>query len=189
MVGKYFMIGSIVLFLPLLGSGCALLGLEEEEDTAEVAKGSLTDLEGTWISSCTNQKVISITFSGTTHTAQTRNYSDSSCSIARYNSDLQVSSLSAGPATTLSDQTSGYSFYGKTSLQTVTPKSSSGARDLNSAAYCGETSWQLDTATSIAGKTCANSTFSSNGSDYADKYKISGSILTLDNFQTTFTKQ
>jgi len=40
MVVKYFMMGSIVLFLALLGSGCALLGLEEEEDTAEVAKGS-----------------------------------------------------------------------------------------------------------------------------------------------------
>jgi hypothetical protein len=189
MIQKYIILVSIVLVLAILGSSCAMLGLEEEEDTTEVAKGSLADLEGTWVSSCTNQTVISVTFSGTTHTAQTRQFSDSSCSVARFNSDLEIASLTAGPATTLSDGTSGYSFSGKTSLQTVTPKSSSAVRDLIADSYCGETSWQLDTATSVAGKTCGSATFSSNDSDYADKYKISESTLTLDNFQTTFTKQ
>jgi len=170
--------------------GCALLGLEEEEEETETTKtGSLSDVEGTWVASCDSDlKTQTVQFSGTTLTYSTTQYVSNSCSSPRWSTSFVVSSLSAGSETTINGQ-KGYNFTGKTQSNTLTPADSSSASTLNTMLYCGVTSWQANVAISLAGKDCGNGIQSANGSDYADKYRVSGTSLTLNNISGTFIKQ
>jgi len=174
----------------LTAPGCALIGLEEEEEeTTTVATGSLSDVEGTWVASCDSDlKTQTVQFSGTTLTYSTTQYVSNSCSSPRWSTSFVVSSLSAGSETTINGQ-KGYNFTGKTQSNTLTPADSSSASTLNTMLYCGVTSWQANVAVSLAGKDCGNGIQSANGSDYADKYRVSGTSLTLNNISGTFIKQ
>ena len=174
----------------LTAPGCALIGLEEEEEeTTTVATGSLSDVEGTWVASCDSDlKTQTVQFSGTTLTYSTTQYVSNSCSSPRWSTSFVVSSLSAGSETTINGQ-KGYNFTGKTQSNTLTPADSSNASTLNTMLYCGFTSWQANVAVSLAGKDCGNGIQSANGSDYADKYRVSGTSLTLNNISGTFIKQ
>ena len=174
----------------LTAPGCALIGLEEEEEeTTTVATGSLSDVEGTWVASCDSDlKTQTVQFSGTTLTYSTTQYVSNSCSSPRWSTSFVVSSLSAGSETTINGQ-KGYNFTGKTQSNTLTPADSSSASTLNTMLYCGVTSWQANVAISLAGKDCGNGIQSANGSDYADKYSVSGTSLTLNNISGTFIKQ
>jgi len=170
--------------------GCALLGLEEEEEETETTKtGSLSDVEGTWVATCDSDlKIQTVQFSGTTLTYSTTQYLSSGCSSPRWSTSFVVSSLSAGSETTINGQ-KGYNFTGKTQSNTLTPADSSSASTLNTMLYCGVTSWQAGVEVSVAGKDCGGNTQSANGSDYADKYRVSGTSLTLNNISGTFIKQ
>ena len=174
----------------LTAPGCALIGLEEEEEeTTTVATGSLSDVEGTWVASCDSDlKTQTVQFSGTTLTYSTTQYVSNSCSSPRFSTSFVVSSLSAGSETTINGQ-KGYNFTGKTQSNTLTPADSSSASALNTMQYCGVTNWQANVAVSLAGKDCGNGIQSANGSDYADKYRVSGTSLTLNNISGTFIKQ
>ena len=100
--------------------GCALIGLEEEEEeeeTTTVATGSLSDVAGTWVSSCVsdgsgNYETKTVIFSGTDFTYQSRAFNDSSCADPRYLVQWTYNNMSAGAQTTLNDGTSGYGFSG-----------------------------------------------------------------------------
>ena len=174
----------------LTAPGCALIGLEEEEEeTTTVATGSLSDVEGTWVASCDSDlKTQTVQFSGTTLTYSTTQYVSNSCSSPRWSTSFVVSSLSAGSETTINGQ-KGYNFTGKTQSNTLTPADSSSASALNTMPYCGVTNWQANVAVSLAGKDCGDGIQSANGSDYADKYRVSGTSLTLNNISGTFIKQ
>jgi len=174
----------------LTAPGCALIGLEEEEEeTTTVATGSLSDVEGTWVASCDSDlKIQTVQFSGTTLTYLTTQYLSSGCTSPRWSTSFVVSSLSAGSETTINGQ-KGYNFTGKTQSNTLTPADSSSASTLNTIPYCGVTNWQANVAVSLAGKDCGNGIQSANGSDYADKYRVSGTSLTLNNISGTFIKQ
>ena len=192
MFKKFFSIGSTICLLALatlISPGCALIGLEEEEETETTKTGSLSDVEGTWVASCDSDlKIQTVQFSGTTLTYSTTQYVSNSCSSPRWSTSFVVSSLSAGSETTINGQ-KGYNFTGKTESNTLTPADSSNASTLNTLLYCGVTSWQANVAVSLAGKDCGDGTQSANGSDYADKYSVSGTTLTLNNISGTFIKQ
>ena len=199
MFKKFFSIGSAVCLLALatlISPGCALLGLEEEEEETETTKtGSLSDLEGTWASSCAsdgsgNYETRTVIFSGTDFTYQSRAFNDSSCTDSRYLVQWTYNTMSAGAQTTLDDGTSGYGLSGTVNAVSWTVQSSSLVTAFNSGSgTCGKTDWTLNVAGDITGvANCGGSDIPSQGTAYADKYKVSGTSLTLNNLGS-FTKQ
>ena len=199
MFRKFFSIGSTICLLSLailISPGCALIGLEEEEEETETTKtGSLSDVEGTWASSCAsdgsgNYETKTIIFSGTDFTYQSRAFNDSSCADPRYLVQWTYNNMSAGAQTTLNDGTSGYGLSGTVNAVSWTVQSSSLVTAFNSGSgTCGKTDWTLNVAADITGvANCGGGDISSQGTAYADKYKVSGTSLSLNNFGS-FTKQ
>ena len=201
MFKKFFSIGSAVCLLALatlISPGCALLGLEEEEEETETTKtGSLSDLEGTWASSCAsdgsgNYETRTVIFSGTDFTHQQGSFNDSSCTDPRYLVQWTYNTMSAGAQTTLDDGTSGYGLSGTVNAVSWTVQSSSLVTAFNSGSgTCGKTDWTLNVAGDITGvANCGGSDVPSQGAAYADKYRVSGTNLYLNNLSgTTLTKQ
>jgi len=187
---------SLLALALLTAPGCALLGLEEEEEeTTTVATGSLSDIEGTWASSCAsdgrgNYETKTVIFSGTDFTYQSRAFNDSSCADPRYLVQWTYNNMSAGAQTTLNDGTSGYGFSGTVNAVSWTIQSSSLVTAFNSGSgTCGKTDWTLNVAGDVTGVAdCGGSDISPQGTAYADKYKVSGTSLTLNNLGS-FTKQ
>ena len=199
MFRKFFSVGSAICLLALatlISPGCALLGLEEEEEETETTKtGSLSDLEGTWATSCasdgSNYETRTLIFSGTGFTHQQRAFNDSSCIDPRYLVQWTYNNMSAGAQTTLNDGTSGYGLSGTINAVSWTVQSSSLLSYFNSSSTCGKTDWTLNVAGDITGvANCGGSDLPSQGAAYADKYRVSGTNLYLNSQGgTTFTKQ
>ena len=187
---------SLLALALLTAPGCALLGLEEEEEeTTTVATGSLSDIEGTWASSCAsdgsgNYETKTVIFSGTDFTYQSRAFNDSSCADPRYLVQWTYDDMSAGAQTTLDDGNSGYGLSGTVNAVSWTVQSSSLVTAFNSGSgTCGKTDWTLNVAGDVTGVAdCGGSDISPQGTAYADKYKVSGTSLTLNNLGS-FTKQ
>ena len=127
------------------------------------SSSSTTELEGTWKSSCVSSgskyKIRTLTVSGTNVTADRFEYhSDSSCANDEYRYDATFSSLSIGDAMTFdtygSSGGSGHRITMTIDTHTFTSLSASDVTWSNSNSWCGETDWVLNTAQSIAGKTC-----------------------------------
>ena len=194
---KFFSIGSTICLLALTiitSPGCALLGLEEEEETTTVATGSLSDVAGTWASSCaqsgSSYETRTVIFSGTDFTYQSRSFTDSSCADPRYLVQRTYNNMSAGAQTTLDNGTSGYGLSGTVNAVSWTIQSSSLVTTFNSGSgTCGKTDWTLNVAGDITGvANCGGSDQPTQGTAYGDKYKVSGTSLTLNNLGS-FTKQ
>ena len=190
-------IASVVALTLLTSTGCALLGLEEEEETTDTTTaatltGSLSDIEGTWVSSCvalgSSYNQITAVFSGTNQTVTDIVYSDNSCNSKRYTMILTYNNLSAGGQSFLTDGTSGYYFFAVAQTATLTPQDSSTLSAFNTG-ICGITSWQLNQATTVAGLDCETISFQPQGDLNADVYAVSGSSLKLNNRNITLTKQ
>ena len=199
MFRKFFSIGPTICVLALAtvtSPGCALIGLEEEETTT-VATGSLSDVAGTWASSCASDgsgayETRTLIFSGTGFTHQQRAFNDSSCTDPRYLVQWTYNTMSAGAQTTLNDGTSGYGLSGTVDAVSWTVQSSSLVTAFNSGSgTCGKTDWTLNVAGDITGvANCGGSDVPSQGAAYADKYRVSGTNLYLNNLSgKTFTKQ
>ena len=199
MFRKFFSVGHTICVLALAtvtSPGCALLGLEEEEEekTTTVATGSLSDVAGTWVSSCVsdgsgNYETKTVIFSGTDFTYQSRAFNDSSCADPRYLVQWTYNNMSAGAQTTLNDGTSGYGFSGTVNAVSWTVQSSSLVSYFNSSSACGKTDWTLNVAGDVTGvANCGGGDIPSQGTAHADKYKVSGTSLTLNNLGS-FTKQ
>ena len=199
MFRKFFSVGSAICLLALatlISPGCALLGLEEEEEETETTKtGSLSDLEGTWATSCasdgSNYETRTLIFSGTGFTHQQRAFNDSSCTDPRYLVQWTYNNMSAGAQTTLNDGTSGYGLSGTINAVSWTVQSSSLLSYFNSSSTCGKTDWTLNVAGDITGVAdCGGSDMPSQGAAYTDKYRVSGTSLYSNNLSgTTFIKQ
>lgn len=200
MFRKFFSIGPTICVLALAtvtSPGCALIGLEEEEETTTVATGSLSDVAGTWASSCASDgsgayETRTLIFSGTGFTHQQRAFNDSSCTDPRYLVQWTYNTMSAGAQTTLNDGTSGYGLSGTVDAVSWTVQSSSLVTAFNSGSgTCGKTDWTLNVAGDITGvANCGGSDVPSQGAAYADKYRVSGTNLYLNNLSgKTFTKQ
>ena len=128
------------------------------------SSSSTTELEGTWKSSCVSSgsryKIKTLTISGTNVTDKWKYHSDSSCANDAYRFDATYSSLSIGDAHTFdsygSSGGSGHKLTMTIDTNTYTSLSASDVTWNNSNSWCGETDWVLNTAQSIAGKTCGS---------------------------------
>ena len=155
---------------------------------------SNTELEGTWKSSCVSSgsryKIRTLTVSGTNVTDKWEYHSDSSCANDEYSYDSTFSSLSIGDALTFdtygSSGGSGHKLTMTIDTNTYTPLSSSDVTWVNSNSWCGETDWVLNTAQSIAGKTCGSTAqWSSNITIYG-MYILDGSKLFMDLYSGSY---
>ena len=197
MFRKFFSIGPTICVLALaavISPGCALIGLEEE--TTPVATGSLSDIEGTWVSSCyangSYYKKSTVVILGTDFTESTTDYPDSSCadSNKRYTLIHTQNNVIAGNHTRLSDGSAGYFITSTWVKSTWTPQDNSLLSAFN-AGICGITSWQLNQAMDVTGLDCGSSgSFRSQGDVNSGTYSFSGNSLKFGNLiNVTFTKQ
>ena len=195
----FLMIGVFALALFAVQS-CSMIGLEEEEEdlTGDVSEvnlmGSLSDLEGTWVTSCSYSSnyeayiTSTITFSGTTLTIQRRQYNDSICAEPNrleewvYN-NMRISSM------VFLDDGLGYTLVGTIQTHTFTLESSGQVSGFNSNSICGINNWQLNLATSVLGRNCWDRPKLEQGDSYVDAYKISGNSIFLESQSTTYIKQ
>jgi len=126
------------------------------------ATSSNTELEGTWKSSCVSSGssylIKTLTVSGTNWTDKWEYHTDSSCANDDYSFDWTYSSLSIGNRINFDSGKTGHKLTMTLDTQTYTALSSSDVNWNNSNSWCGETDWVLNTAQSIAGKTCGSDT-------------------------------
>jgi len=150
---------------------------------------SNTELEGTWKSSCVSSgsryKIRTLTVSGTNVTADRWEYhSDSSCANDEYRFDATYSSLSIGNAITFdtygSSGGSGHKLTMTIDTNTFTSLSASEVTWDNNNSWCGETDWVLNTAQSIAGKTCDGDDFWNTNITIYGLYLLDGNKLFLN---------
>ena len=147
----------LILFFSFTIYSCA-----KKDDSS--SSSSTTELEGTWVSSCTASGSVYIiktfTVSGTNVTDKWEYHSDSSCATDNYSYDWSYSSLVIGDVATFdsygSSGGSGHETTMNLETLTYTPLSSSDVTWNNNNSWCGENDWVLNTAQSIAGKTCGS---------------------------------
>ena len=150
----------LILFLSFTIYSCA-----KKSDSS--SSSSTTELEGTWKSSCVSSgskyKIRTLTVSGTNVTDQWKYHFDSSCDNDSYSYDATFSSLSIGDEYTDdgygSSGGSGHQFTMTIDTNTYTSLSASDLTWVNNNSFCGENDWVLNTAQSIAGKTCDGDDF------------------------------
>ena len=150
----------LILFLSFTIYSCA-----KKSDSS--SSSSTTELEGTWKSSCVSSgsryRIRTLTVSGTNVTDQWKYHFDSSCDNDAYRFDATFSSLSIGDEYTDdgygSSGGSGHQFTMTIDTNTYTSLSASDLTWVNDNSFCGENDWVLNTAQSIAGKTCDGDDF------------------------------
>ena len=144
----------LILFLSFTIYSCA-----KKSDTSSTTT-TTTELEGTWQTPChavgSRYRIRTLTVSGTNVTDKWEFHSDSSCANDEYRFDTTFSSLSIGNAVTFDGGKTGHKLTMTIDTNTYTPLSSSDVTWVNTNTWCGENDWVLNTAQSIAGKTCGS---------------------------------
>ena len=170
MKGYHLIIGLIVFIF----SGCG------NEVSTSTKDGSITItmaiLDGTWIGECefissssTSVKE-TYAFSSSSNTAinSVTYYTGSICNNQNYILRVKTNNISIG---TKSANTAGLIITKYTAVIldiTIEPKNAAIASSFNSTSFCGVTSWSSGSETSIAGKTCQSTTFSSVNDGFRD---------------------
>jgi len=164
--------------------GCAILGLEEEEEDTEesIVPGSITEMGGTWKTSCVGgddgYSENYLTHSGSEILMENKLFfDDSSCSDLALTLSITQNEVSKGSEITLSDGSSGYLYYSKIKSATLKSHINLVTRWYNSNRYCGKTNWQTNVAKDVTGTSCFTGSIGNRGNG---KYSISGNRLYFD---------
>jgi len=164
----------IIVLIVFIFSGCG----NEVSTTTKDASTTITMaiLDGTWIGECefissssTSVKE-AYAFSSSSNTAiySVTYYTGSICNNQNYILRVKTNNISIG---TKSANTEGLIITKYTAVIldiTIEPKNAAIASSFNSASFCGVTSWSSGSETSIAGKTCQSTTFSSVNDGFKD---------------------
>ena len=164
----------IIVLIVFIFSGCG------NEVSTSTKDGSTTItmaiLDGTWIGECqfisssSTSAKRTYTFSSTNNTAtkSTTYYTGSICNNQNYILRVKTNNISIG---TKSANTEGLIITKYTAVIldiTIEPENTALVSYLNSTSYCGVTSWTSESETSIAGKTCSSTTYSSINDGFKD---------------------
>jgi hypothetical protein len=182
------LIALVVLFFAT--SSCALLGLEEEGVTSTANIGSVSELQGTWVTDCeapsegTQYGKSSIQFSESGFVTESTYYQDNSCNSPLYTDTLTYTSLTVGE----SWDNLGYKFTGSVQSYTKTPKNDTWTSYYNSSSGfgCGLMNWQTNVPQEITGTSCTNIEKKDLITNW---YEITGNRLVLANDGKTYSKQ
>ena len=176
----------LILFLSFTIISCA-----KKSDTSSTTTPptttttTTTELEGTWETACVSSGsyyiINTITVTGTDVVQKSAAHSDSSCATDYDTYTTTYSSLAIGDAYTFSTYGSsggsGHRLTMTLSDVTYTPHTTGTVSWDNTNSYCGLTGWELNTAQSIAGKTCSGSTYYSAGQAYYGLYILDDTYL------------
>ena len=168
---SYHLIIGLIVFI---FSGC---GNEVSTSTKDgSATITMATLDGTWIRECefisstsTSGKVeIVFSSSSNTSTKSTTYYTGSICYNQNYILREKINNISIGTKTTNTEGLIITKYTAVISDITIEPKNAAIASSFNSASFCGVTSWSSGSETSIAGKTCSSTTYSSVNDGFRD---------------------
>ena len=164
----------IIVLIVSIFSGC---GNEVSTTTKDASTTiSMAILDGTWIGECqfisssSTSAKRTYTFSSPNNTAteSLTYYTGSICNNQNYILRVKTNNISIG---TKSANTEGLIITKYTAVIldiTIEPKNTAVVSYLNSTSYCGVTSWTSESETSIAGKTCSSTTYSSVNDGFKD---------------------
>ena len=164
----------IIVLIVSIFSGCG----NEVSTTTKDASTTITMaiLDGTWIEECqfisssstSAKETFAFSSSNNTATNSVTYYTGSICNNQDYILSVKTNNISIG---TKSANTEGLIITKYTAVIsdiTIEPKNAARASSFNSASFCGVTSWSLGSETSIAGKTCSSTTYSSVNDGFKD---------------------
>ena len=164
----------IIVLIVFIFSGCG------NEVSTSTKDGSTTItmaiLDGTWIGECqfisssstSAKETFAFSSSNNTATNSLTYYTGSICNNQDYILSVKTNNISIG---TKSANTAGLIITKYTAVIldiTIEPKNTALVSYLNSTSYCGVTSWSSGSETSIAGKTCSSTTYSSVNDGFRD---------------------
>ena len=171
----------LILFLSFTIYSCA------KKSDSSSSSSTTTELEGTWQTPChargSKYLIKTFTVSGTNVTDQWKYHFDSSCDNDSYSYYTTHSSLSIGDEYTDdgygSSGGSGHQFTMTIDTNTYTSLSASDLTWVNNNSFCGENDWVLNTAQSIAGKTCGSDVKWNTNITIYGVYALDGSKLSM----------
>jgi len=164
----------LLFFSIFLLSGCGdKLSTSTTDDSANITKSLLT---GTWTAKCSDnttglassKTVLVFSASGDNLTATTTNYSDKSCVTQSSVFTKKLNTLELGSKTTTSQNQIINKFTAVVTDITLEPKTSYVSTSLYSTSFCGLTSWNSGTETSVAGLTCGSITYNAVNDTHSD---------------------
>ena len=164
----------IIVLIVFIFSGC---GNEVSTSTKDESTTiTMAILDGTWIGEClflsssSTSAKSTYAFSSPNNTATNSltYYTGAICNNQNYILRVKTNNISIG---TKSANTAGMIITKYTAVIldiTIEPKNAAIASSFNSASFCGVTSWSSGSETSIAGKTCSSTTYSSVNDGFKD---------------------
>jgi hypothetical protein len=134
------------------------------DDSVDITKALLI---GTWTAKCSDnttaktssKTVLVFSNSGNNLTVTTTNYSNESCVTQSFVFTKKLNTLQLGSKTYTSQNQKVYRFTAGVTDITLEPKTSYVSTSLYSTSFCGLTSWNSGTETSVAGLTCGSITY------------------------------
>ena len=168
----------LLFFSIFLLSGCGdELSTSTTDDSANITKALLT---GTWTAKCSDnttaktssKTVLVFSASGNNLTATTTNYSNESCVTQSFVFTKKLNTLALGSKDTTSQNQIINKFTAVVTDITLEPKTTSVATLLFFSSFCGLTSWNSRTETSVAGLTCGSITYNAVNDIHSDIIQI-----------------
>ena len=164
----------LLFFSIFLLSGCGdKLSTSTTDDSANITKALLT---GTWTAKCSDnttastssRTVLVFSASGDNLAATTTNYSDLSCVTQSSVFTKKLNTLVLGSKTTTSQNQIINKFTAAVTDITLEPKTCYVSTKLFFSSFCGLTSWNSGTETSVAGLTCGSITYNAVSDTHSD---------------------
>jgi len=165
-----------------------ILSCAKKDDSS--SSGTTTELEGTWITSCTVDSdnyshLYKIVVTGTDAVETDEVHSDTNCSTDLNKWEWTYSSLSIEDEVTFDDGTKGHKYSINIQSSNYTAQTSALVSALNSANMCGFNNWVINTAKDVQGLTCGSTTYPAKNTTGRGLYNLVGNNVFLGGFITT----
>ena len=165
-----------------------ILSCAKKDDSS--SSTTTTELEGTWITSCTVDSdnyshLYKIVVTGTDAVETDEVHSDTNCSTDLNKWEWTYSSLSIEDEVTFEDGTKGHKYSINIQSSNYTAQISALVSALNSANMCGFNNWVINTAKDVQGLTCGSTTYPAKNTTGRGLYNLVGNNVFLGGFITT----
>ena len=165
-----------------------ILSCAKKDDSS--SSTTTTELEGTWITSCTVDSdnyshLYKIVVTGTDAVETDEVHSDTSCSTDLIKWEWTYSSLSIEDEVTFTDGTKGHKYSINIQSSNYTAQTSALVSALNSANTCGFNNWVINTAKDVQGLTCGSTTYPAKNTTGRGLYNLVGNNAFFGGFITT----
>ena len=163
-----------------------ILSCAKKDDSS--SSSTTTELEGTWITSCTVDSdnyshLYKIVVTGTDAVETDEAHSDSNCSSDAYKYEYTYSSLTIEDEVTFTDGTKGHKY--SINIQSTKYTHHTSVSSLNSDSVCGHNDWVINTAKDVQGLTCGSTTYPAKNTTGRGLYNLVGNNVFLGGFITT----